>query len=69
MLLPLEPCPKYDKIYNDLLYNPDPDTNIYAFNEQNEELYNYLSVNTGEVSIFSFLACNMGRALSAQFFF
>lgn len=50
MLLPQEPCPKYDEIYNELLNNPAPDTDIYAFNEHNAYLYNYLTENTGEVS-------------------
>lgn len=56
MLLPLKPCPKYDKIYNDLLYDPAPDTDIYAFNEQNGYLYDYLSANTGLVSIYCYFA-------------
>lgn len=51
MLLPKKPCPKYDEIYNGLLYDPAPDTAIYAYNKQHAKMYEYLSVNTGEVSV------------------
>lgn len=36
-------CPKFKKMYEKLLYNPDPDSSIYKFNYDNSELYEYLS--------------------------
>lgn len=43
------PCPKYDAMYNQLLTDPDPHTEFYAYNERLADLYAYLTENTGEV--------------------
>lgn len=46
------PCPKYDQMYNKFLYDPDPQTDFYEYNQRSVPLYTYLSESTGEVSQF-----------------
>lgn len=46
------PCPKYDQIYNKFLYDSDPRTDFYKYNQQLTPLYTYLSKSTGEVNQF-----------------
>lgn len=46
------PCPKYDRIYNKYLNDPNPHTDFYQFNKRLTNLYAYLSESTGEVSQF-----------------
>lgn len=47
-------CPKYDKIFRKLLNNPDPDTDMYKFNQQHSDLVKYISKHSGEVCEFGF---------------
>lgn len=44
------PCPKYDALFNKLLTNPDPQTDLYRYNLRLARLYEYLTEKTGEVS-------------------
>lgn len=59
-------CPKYDAELNKLLSNPDPQTEFYKYNQQHKKLYEYLSLNSGEVSAFQF---NLILFLFVQIFY
>lgn len=45
------PCPKYDRIYNKFLSDPDPQTDFYKYNKNLLNLYVYLTEHSGAVSI------------------
>lgn len=45
----LTKCDLYDRIYQNLLNNPEPDTSIYKFNQNYSDLYEYLSEHIGMV--------------------
>lgn len=47
-------CPKYDNIFRKLLTDPDPDTDMYKFNQQHSDLFKYISKHTGEVHKYLF---------------
>lgn len=42
-------CPKYHQAWIKLLNDPDPDSSIYQFNEENKALYEYVSQHSGKV--------------------
>lgn len=42
-------CRDYDVMYTKLLEKPDPGSSIYEFNEENQDLYDYLSKYIGQV--------------------
>lgn len=46
----LSACPKYDRIFKKLVIDPDPDTDIYKFNQQHSDLLKYISKHSGEVN-------------------
>lgn len=41
------PCPKYDKIFNELVHDPSPE--IRELNEKSSDLYKFLAEKTGLV--------------------
>lgn len=48
-------CPRYDALYNKLVGDPDPDTDIYKYNQKIRPLYEYLRKHSGEVSLVPFV--------------
>lgn len=46
----LSACPKYDRIYRELLYSTDSDSGIRKFNEKHAEVLNYIAKHSGQVA-------------------